>query len=349
MLTRDNFTEKHIRELQNKSRRDPSLIEKTLYAFGLLEAITRVEMPFIFKGGTCLMLLLEYPQRLSTDIDIIVEPGIDVEAYIERASKIFPFISFEEQVRVGKNNIEKRHFKFKYESPVNGKYFYILLDVVYEENYYERIVECEIKNELLLTELEGMKVRVPSIECILGDKLTAFAPHTVGIPLRVGKDMEVMKQMYDVSTLIDVFENFEEVKNTYNRIVQSEIGYRGIDVTSKECLLDTFEAALCIVARGKYNKDEYPIYVSGIRELRGHIYLENYSPEIAVGRAAKVAYMAICLMTDSPFERITDYTEYGDNKFSQQDLSNLKYLKKVNLEAYAYMIRVDMILQKILE
>lgn len=86
MLTRDNFTKKHIRELQSNSNRDPILIERTVYAFGLLEAITRVGMPFVFKGGTCLMLLLEHPQRLSTDIDIIVEPGMDVEKYIEQAA-----------------------------------------------------------------------------------------------------------------------------------------------------------------------------------------------------------------------------------------------------------------------
>ena len=32
---------------------------------------------------------------------------------------------------------------------------------------------------------------------------------------------------------------------------------------------------------------------NGIRDLRGHIYIENYSPEIAVGRAVKVAYIAV--------------------------------------------------------
>ena len=137
MLTRENFTEEHIRQLQYSSKRDPILIERTIYAFGLLEAITRVGMPFIFKGGTCLMLLLEHPQRLSTDIDIIVEPGTDVEEYIEKAAKIFPFVRYEEQRRIGKNNIEKRHFKFTYDSPVNGKELYILLDVLYEENHYE--------------------------------------------------------------------------------------------------------------------------------------------------------------------------------------------------------------------
>ena len=72
MLSKNNFTEEHIRSLQTESRRDPLLLERCVYAFGLLEAITIVGMPFVFKGGTSLMLLLEHPLRLSTDIDIIV-------------------------------------------------------------------------------------------------------------------------------------------------------------------------------------------------------------------------------------------------------------------------------------
>lgn len=52
---------------------------------------------------------------------------------------------------MGKNNIEKRHFKFTYVSPVTGKELYILLDVLYEAIHYERIVEREIRNELIYT------------------------------------------------------------------------------------------------------------------------------------------------------------------------------------------------------
>jgi hypothetical protein len=37
------------------------------------------------------MLLLDKPRRLSTDIDIIVEPETDVEMYIRKAGQIFPF------------------------------------------------------------------------------------------------------------------------------------------------------------------------------------------------------------------------------------------------------------------
>lgn len=118
MIQPNSFAEDHIRQLQRISKRDPILLERAVYAFGLLEALARVGMPFIFKGGTCLMLLMERPRRLSTDIDIIVRPGTDLDAFLEKASRIFPFQSVEEQKRVGKNQIEKRHFKFTYDSPV---------------------------------------------------------------------------------------------------------------------------------------------------------------------------------------------------------------------------------------
>ncbi len=81
------------------------LLERAVYAFGLLEALAKVGMPFVFKGGTCLMLLMNRPRRLSTDIDIIVEPGTDLDEYLDRASEIFPFKAVEEQTRFGKNNM----------------------------------------------------------------------------------------------------------------------------------------------------------------------------------------------------------------------------------------------------
>lgn len=87
MLTKENFNESHIRMLQKQSKKDPALLERAVFAFGLLEAIRRVEMPFIFKGGTCLILLLKHPMRLSTDIDIIVEPDTDVDTYISKKCK----------------------------------------------------------------------------------------------------------------------------------------------------------------------------------------------------------------------------------------------------------------------
>lgn len=47
-------------------------------------------MPFIFKGGTSLLVLLDHPRRLSTDIDIIVDKDTDLDDYISKAGTIFP-------------------------------------------------------------------------------------------------------------------------------------------------------------------------------------------------------------------------------------------------------------------
>lgn len=69
-----------------------------------------------------------------------------------------------------------------------------------------------------MTGPEYLTVSVPSANCILADKLTAFAPHTTGIPLNCGKDMEVMKQFYDVSSLLEIFTDFQQIGSTYEKI-----------------------------------------------------------------------------------------------------------------------------------
>ena len=162
MLTRENYEIEHIRELRSKYKKDPGLLERVLYAFGLLEAIAKVGMPFVFKGGSCLMLMTDQPRRLSTDIDILVEPGTDIDRYIMEAAKIFPFKTYEEQKRLGKNHIEKRHFKFVYDSPLRNTEFYILLDVVVAESPYLVTIERGIESSLLWIEGAPGSVTIPS-------------------------------------------------------------------------------------------------------------------------------------------------------------------------------------------
>ena len=346
MLKKENFTEEHIRDLQSASHRDPLLLERSVYAFGLLEAITRVGMPFIFKGGTCLMLLLERPMRLSTDIDIIVAPGTDLNTLIEEAGKIFPFVSVEEQVRKGKNNIEKRHFKFVYESPVMERSIYILLDVLFEDAKYKRLIAKPIKNELILTDGEDLTVQIPSVESILGDKLTAFAPHTTGILLNSNKDMEIIKQLYDVMTLIEVAEDFTEVRETYYSLVQDEIAYRGLDIGPGDALRDTYNATVSIASRGKVSKEDYVSYLQGLRDVRSHIYVENFSAEEASKRVPVVMYLVACLLKNVPFEKDIDPAAYLGAGFISDELKALKSLRKVAPAGYACAVKADRLLNE---
>lgn len=341
-MNRDNFSESHIRALQSGSKRDPGLIERTVFAFGLLDALCEVGLPFVFKGGTSLMLLLKHPRRLSTDIDIVVAPGTDIGRYLEKAAKVFPFLAREEQVRFGKNRIEKRHFKFTYLSPVRNSEFYILLDVLFEDHQYLRTVKRPISNDLLLPSDVSHEVEMPDVNCILGDKMTAFAPHTTGIPLGCDKDLEVVKQFYDVATLIEEVDTPGLVHGTFNRLVPIEAGYRGVEVDPDDVLSDIISTAHSIGSRGKIGSADYPFLLKGMKAFGGHVYGERFSAETAIQLAPQVMYFAECMRRGMPFVRPD--AKNLSLTIAKPELRCFKVLRIVNPMAYAYVTQLDALL-----
>lgn len=193
-----------------------------------------------------------------------------------------------------------------------------------------------------------MQVKVPDVNSILADKLTAFAPHTTGVLIDTRKDLEIMKQMFDVYSLIGVFDDFNAVYETYYKIVEDEIAYRGIDVTAKDALMDSYHASICIASRGIYCAEDYQCYLKGIRSLAGHIYSIDYSAEVASTYAPIVMYMAACMITNVPFERIKNVDEYLKRQHGDRTVAKaLKSLKKRNSLAYAYSIKAEELINNI--
>ena len=347
MLLHDNYTAEHIAELRSQTGADPSILERTVFAFGLLEAIRTVGMPFTFKGGTSLLLMLENPRRLSTDIDIIVDRGTEVDEYIDRAGKIFPFVSVEENKRKGMNDIEKRHFRFHFVSPRTGKEINILLDIVFEDNPYPHVYEKPIKSSLLMSDGEDLTVFVPDKNSILGDKLTAFAPHTTGIPFGVDKELEIIKQMFDCWTLIREMDDYNTVLDVYDRVSRIEIGYRGLDIDPTGCLKDTIDSCICILGRGGIRQDEYKHFSTGIGSIQGHIFSGRINGENAGAYASEIMYLAACILTGQEYERISDPDEYRDIPMKMQGIKKISAMRNADPMAYAYMVKSFKILHEI--
>lgn len=346
MLSRENYTELHINNLRAETGADPSILERTVFAFGLLEAVRTVGLPFIFKGGTSLLILLDEPRRLSTDIDIIVEPGINVDDYINKAGKIFPFLSVEEHVRTGSNNIEKRHFRFLFRSPRTGKEINILLDVLFEHNPYSRLIEKPIHNRLLLSEGEDLIVTVPDKNSILGDKLTAFAPHTTGIPFGKDKELEIIKQMFDCWTLGREMDDFQTVADVYRNVAQVEMGYRGMSNKVEDVLVDTIESCLCIMGRRGIRPDDYQNFINGINSIQGHIFQGRINGENAGMMACEVMYLASCILTgQTECARIIDPEQYRQEKLTMKGVRKIGYIRNVDPLAYAYLVKSFQMLQ----
>ncbi len=345
MVLSENFKREHIEEIRSNYSIDNSILERSIFALSLLEALVRVGMPFIFKGGTSLLLLLEKPRRLSTDIDIIMKPGTEVETYLEQAAKIYPFISMEKQVRTGKNKIDKAHYKFTYDSPVHEKEFYILLDILFEENHYSTLIQRKVEHQFLKTEEPYVEVMMPSVNCLLGDKLTAFAPHTTGIQFGSEKELEIIKQLYDISALIDVHDNFEDIHTSYIATVTAELAYRGLSNSHSEVFQDTIDAAACIASRGTYLKNDYPEYLKGIRGITNHVYGEKFNAEKAILPACKTMYMAACLMKGEKFEKITEPLNFSRANIGKTKYAKLFSLRKLDIEAFAYAVKAVEMLQ----
>jgi len=177
----------------------------------LLEELRKSKLDFIFKGGTALMFMFNKPGRLSIDIDIILHPEIhNLEEIFSEIVENSNFIRCELQNRSNKTGIEKAYYKFFY-NPTHKTHSgeeYILLDILFEQNPYNKLIETEINSYFLKLKDEPLKVFTPSFDDILGDKLTAFAPKTTGVPFFKGEhsmSMEIVKQLYDIESLFDAF------------------------------------------------------------------------------------------------------------------------------------------------
>ena len=344
MIDKSIFNKDYINQKRIELKCDPTILERTIFAFGLLEAMVKSGAEFIFKGGSCLLLMLDRPLRLSTDIDIIAKPGTDILKFVLEVSKTYPFVRYEESVRKGVNNIEKKHFRFFYKSLTDeSKEIPILLDVLFEENHYSKLWQKEIKNEIVLTKGEPIYVNIPSPESLLGDKLTAFAPKTIGVrPITeksdgkiIDKKVEVIKQFFDVASLYDFIDNFNDVIISYNKTAESELKYRGLKISIKDCLMDTFEAAASIMCRGKIDSESYKDYLEGIKGLGNFLVNTRFNAETAYIPAAKVMYLSACIIKD-----IHPIDEIPEQDLLKDKYSKLNYLRKLdkkyfNMAAYA--------------
>ena len=228
---------------QKMGVRDKALMEKTIRAFSLLEALARSGCPFLFKGGSSLMLHLNTSKRLSIDIDIICPPGTVIEDYLGKYAEEYGFGKVELVERISRTDVPKKHAKFYYEMsyPGNGGQDKILLDVLFEETHYSKVVSLPIQSPLLLTEEPLVMVNLPSHEDLLGDKLTAFAPHTTGIPFFKGEKkctMEIIKQLFDVASLFDITENLSVTRSTFTKFAVIELEYRHLPTDNIQQVLD---------------------------------------------------------------------------------------------------------------
>ena len=103
------------------------------------------------------------------DIDVIWQSATVIEDYLGKYAEEYGFGKVELVDRVSRTDVPKWHAKFYYEVSYsgNGGQDKILLDVLFEETQYSKIVSLPIQSPLLITDDPHIFVNLPSYEDLL--------------------------------------------------------------------------------------------------------------------------------------------------------------------------------------
>lgn len=339
MITADSLSIEWVSSKIKEFKGDPIIVEKVIRALTLLEFLRTENLEFIFKGGTALMLMIQEPRRFSIDIDILIEKkDQDLELILNNVVEKTAFVKWEEHKRKTVSEIEKRHFKLFYEPLVKmrGNLNYILLDVIYETNPYVNVQQTDISHFLLTEEGSPIQVTTPTLEAILGDKLTAYGPNTTGVPLT--KPMEVMKQIYDIAGIFDRISSLETVKQNFIKVAERELMYRGFDSTNYKAIFDDImNTSHNFCTYGRLDKKIFAHMRSGVSRLSNFIYGNKFREPQAQIAVAKATYLSSKLDANSfNIERFDKTIDMSDWVISDHLFLALNKLKKHNLEAFYY-------------
>ncbi len=344
-VTNKKFLEETIKKLKKENQSaDIQLLEKTIGALYLVESLVREGLEFIFKGGTSLVLLLNDLKRFSIDVDIITEESNErvkevIKNIIENQDL---FTRFEENIRdnTTSRRMNLRHYKFFFNSTIDNSEKYILLDIAFESNQYSKIIEKKIQNKKLNIE-SNLTVKVPSIESILGDKLTVLATNTTGISYDSNKELELMKQLYDIDKLFNEIENISEVRESFINIATREINYRKLnEITYEDVLKDIENFAKNIIFMN--DKDKLRKIDVGMRKISNYRLEKKFLIDKEVLLAAsKVLYIIYLIRNNkNELEKYKNNMLVEEIDAPKEYKKRLKVIKKINIEAYYYLSRI---------
>lgn len=319
------------------------LFDKTVHAFALLHLLADSGLEFVFKGGTSILLLREDFRRLSIDIDIHTpvkskELRKRLEQIIEQGHG--PFTRYEEDVRDSAHRNpqpERSHFKFYYLSEAQKGESHILLDVV-EEASPIQAARRSATPSFLPTTVDSF-VYVPSVDALIGDKLTAYATNTTGVPFDRGdekQEIKVVKHLFDIHALEPLVERPADVADAFRRVVAAQNGYRKTEHTPVAVAKDIRDMAYAYV-RDRENGEGKRIE-TGRTNLKGHLVRSSFSLQECYLAGARAAAWAAWAASTRQHPTTPTGKGFTAEEIKARNFNDtiIEGIKKVSPEAYGY-------------
>jgi len=231
-------------------------------------------------------------------------------------------------------------YKFYYHSLFTGKEEYVLLDVIFCANPYYRVLQKSLDDLPLLSVDKVLKVKIPTPEGLLADKMTAISPKTVGIPLNEEREMEFVKQVVDIGLLFNLVDDLENVVVTFDKVSEIENDFRKSNYSRLEILDSILEVSFkCCqyLLKGADNTfTEIECLNRGLRKVGNHL-VGRYSQNDLKTSFSKIAYMCEIIKRQGnfTFKKEVD-SKILENKKLKGKFGILELLRKTNLDAHFY-------------
>ena len=171
--------------------------------------------------------------------------------------------------------------------------------------------------------------------------MTTLATKTIGISYNSGKELELMKQLYDVDKLFNEAENIEEVKESFISISTREIGYRRLKNTTYKEVLDDIEDFTNDIIYRK-NKNNLEKIIVGVRKFKNFMLEKNFLIDKEVLTvASKVLYLISLIKSNKKImEKYNKkFMEEINFEIPKEYKKRLKVINKINEECYYYIIK----------
>ena len=330
-------------------------LERSVRALALVTRLAESGLPFVFKGGTSLLLRLEKINRLSIDIDITcsLSPS-ELQPYFDKVLSTNEFSIYQQLEEIEEDSLPLSSFKFEYRSAWDDKKDFIRVDVLQEENLFQCAKEIPIHTPFFQP-TKPSSVIVPTQAELLADKLTAFAPHTLG-PLIEDDTPEVMqiaKHLFDVGELFNGAEKLSVIRKAYKILVEKENEYLNSEYSIEEALQDVYESALTISMirlPGIKQTVEMTLYSQGFEELRSHVIPDFLRKDYKLA-ASKAALCATLLLYNTQIDNLSAYKnkmniKNAEENMLQDNLEPLNALFKTATLAYIYWVEIQKIIQQ---
>jgi hypothetical protein len=286
ILGKRNYFDRHHYEAQ-AGVAPPHLCELVVHCLELVSQLAHRGLAYRFKGGNSLLVLLEDPQRFSIDVDIVTTTSKEAltQVVASVATDCDVFHRWESRAPKTKPWLPLISFKLFFDSVYQPREdAFVMLDAVLEPAPYpgvQRQVRCGSLYE------SSAQVEVPSISGLIGDKLLAIGPGTLGIPLGKGKEAQRLKHVFDVATLSRHALDQDAVRQSVLACKEQEETIQGnryswdeiVADTRRFCsapLADEAPPALESLEPGGY----YFEVVKGFDAFRRHLFRVDYTWEL---------------------------------------------------------------------